>query len=239
MNDLHRYLTNPFDDAHLSLDDLISFSTDHLSRFTANNPGAIFDDRIATTTTALNGVAGSYTDDKTALALRKSKKQLKKNFREALPASIAKIHGAVTAQYGENSAEETEIFPKGRTAFTRAHDGTLQEELETLVNGLTAHQADLGAAVVTTATSLVAGWKAVYQSSAESGGNKSKAVGDKLAARSALQLELFKNLLTIALNFPGQPEQLDTFMQQSLLHPHTPTTSTLPPAPEPPAAPAK
>ena len=98
MIDLHRFFSNPFDEPHLAMDDLITFSTDHLARFTANNPGAIFADRITATTTALNGVAGSYTDDKTALALRKSKKQLKDNFREALPLSIGKIHGSVTAQ---------------------------------------------------------------------------------------------------------------------------------------------
>jgi hypothetical protein len=52
-----------------------------------------------------------------------------------------------------------------------------------------------------------------------------------------LQLELFKNLLTIALNFPRQPDQLDIYMQPSLLADHPqqtipkPTPPPLPPGP--------
>lgn len=54
-----------------------------------------------------------------------------------------------------------------------------------------------------------AGWNAVYAPSETSSGAKTTTQAAKNAARSALQLELFKNLLTIALNFPRQPDQLD------------------------------
>lgn len=239
MLELHKYLSNPFNDPRLAMNELIAFSTDHLSRLTVNNPGAVFASRITATTAALTGVEGSYTDDQTALALRKSKKRVKDNFREALPGSIGKIHGAVTAQYGVDGVEVTEIFPKGRSVFNRAPDGALAEELQTMANGLTAHQADLGAPVVASGTGLVSGWQAVFQTSVDSTGNKAKSTGDKQMARAALQLELFKNLLTIALNFPDQPGQLDAYMQGNLLFPHTHTATTPAPAPTPPATTTK
>jgi len=56
----------------------------------------------------------------------------------------------------------------------------------------------------------------------------------KNAARAALQLELFKNLLTLALNFPAQPNQLDAYMQQSLLEDHPAAAPTPAPVPTPP-----
>jgi hypothetical protein len=55
-------------------------------------------------------------------------------------------------------------------------------------------------------------------------------MADKRAARAALQLELFKNLLTIVLNYPDQPALVKSYMQQSLLekHAHTPPPSAVP-----------
>lgn len=103
--------------------------------------------------------------------------------------------------------------------------------MQTLVNGVTAHQTDLGAAVLAQATGLLAGWQAVFQNTGNSKGGKSASQADKAAAKDALALELFKNLLTLALNFPGQPEKLDIYMQASLLGPHTHDTATPAPAP--------
>ena len=231
MRDLHTYLSNPFDDQHISMDELVAFATDHLARTIANNPAGLFDLRIAATTTALNGVGGAFTDDKTKLALRKSKKQTKDAFRQALPAAIGKIYGAVLAKFGDGGAQMTECFPSGRTVFSTCTDGDLGQELQTLVNGVTDFQADLGAQVVADATALLTGWNAVYQKSATSKGNKATTQTAKNAARANLQLELFKNLLTLALNFPRDEGQVDVYMQQSLLSPHTP--SPTPPAPAP------
>jgi len=239
MRDLHFYLTNPFNDVHISMDELLAFAMDHLARLIANNPAAVFAARIAATTAALNGVSGAFTDDKTKLALRKSKKGAKDAFRKALPAAIGKIYGAVQAQFGEVSPQMTECFPKGRTVFNNCTDGALAGELQTLVNGVTDYQTQLGTPVVAAATALLTGWNAVFQSSETSTGNKATTLGAKNSARSALQLELFRNLLTLALNFPDQPEQLDLYMQSNLLSPHTPASSTPAPAPAPGPVPGK
>lgn len=231
MMDLHKYLTNPFNDPNISMDELVAFSTEHLARLIANNPAAVYAARIAATTTALNGVSGAFTDDKTKLALRKSKKQAKDAFRMALPAAIGKIYGAVQAQFGDAGVQMTECFPSGRSVFSGCTDGALAGELQTVINGVTDYQTQLGAPVVTAATALLTGWNAVFQTSETSTGNKATTQGAKHLARAALQLELFKNLLTLALNFPDQPDQLDVYMQQNLLWPHTPSSSTPVPAP--------
>jgi hypothetical protein len=76
---------------------------------------------------------------------------------------------------------------------------------------------------------LLSGWRAVYAPSESASGAKTSTQSAKKATRTALQLELYKNLLVFAELFPGQPAQLDLYMQQSLLAPHTPT----PPAPSP------
>lgn len=236
MIDLHKFFINPFDDNGISMSELLSFSSDHLQRMIANNPGALYATRIAATTTAMNTVNTQFADDQTMLGQRKAKKQTKKAFRKSLLPAIAKIAGVVTGFYGESSPATSEIFPHGRTIFGKASDDQLGNYLQVTITGLTAHQADLGATVVTNATALLTNWNSVYGLSESSAGNKTASQLAKNNARLALQLELFRNLLTIALNNPRLPEQLDVYMQQSLLlnpvPPAPPSASTAPPPPK-------
>lgn len=233
MIDLHRFLTNPFNDPGISMAELLAFTTDHLERLKANNPGGLYAARITATTAALLGVGDAFTDDETKLALRKARKQAKNACRDSLPKAVGKIAVQIEAEFGEGSVEFTECFPHGRKIFSDCPDDTLATHLQTLITGVTAHQAQLGAQVVTDATALLTGWNAVYIVSESSTGAKTTTQAAKADARAALQLELFKNLLTLALNFPRSPEALDTYMQQSLLEDH-PAAPPTPPAPTPP-----
>ena len=60
-------------------------------------------------------------------------------------------------------------------------------------------------------------WQPIYTASESSTGAKAHTEKAKASARSALQRELFLNLLALAQNFPEQPEMLKVFMQPSLL----------------------
>jgi hypothetical protein len=228
------YIANPFDAPGISLLELLNFTTDHLQRMTAANP-TLFAARIAATNTALAAVGNTATDDATKLALRKARKLAKENFLAALPKSAGKIALTVEAKFGEGSPEFVECFPQGRTAYSKTADDQIATLLQTLLNGLSNHQAALGTQVLTDAGALLSGWMAVYTPSETASGAKSTTQAAKNSARAALQLELFKNLLTIALNFAGHPEQLDVYMQQSLLEDHPAAASPTPaPVPTPP-----
>ena len=165
MIDLHRFLEVPFDDRGISLDELLSFSSDHLARMIANNTGGELTARITATTSALKLVQTSATDDRTMKAIRRSRKQVKDAYRKSLRDEVAKVNGAVMAKYGPNSPELAECFPEGRSAFSTSTDDGLEQHIQTLLNGLTEHQADLGAPLVTTVTGLLSEWQAVYANS--------------------------------------------------------------------------
>jgi hypothetical protein len=231
MRNLAYYMENPFDDDGISLDELVGFSTDHLQRFISNNPGALWNVRITATQTALVVVENCTTDDQVKLGLRKGKKLNKAAYRKALPANIARIHGSVVGKYGPDSAEVLECFPQGRSIFGSCTDDHLENHLQTLVTGVTAHQADLGAQVVSDAGGLLSTWLVIWGASESSTGAKTTSQEEKKNARLNLQLELFKNLLTIALNFPRQPEKLPLYMQQSLLEDHPAAPPEPPPGP--------
>jgi hypothetical protein len=234
MTDLHKFLVNPFDDGKVGVDALLAFATDHHQRLASNNAGNQFTSRITATATALAAVNAAFSDDQTKLAQRKGRKLAKDNFRKALPSSVAKLHASVVAKYGPKAVEVLTCFPLGRGVFNTVADDQLSNQLQTLIVGLTSLQSALGASVVTDATALLTGWTAVYAGSENATGAKTTTQATKKAAREALQLELFKNLMTLALAFPRQPEVVDTYMRQALLEgPESAPTAVTPPAPTP------
>jgi hypothetical protein len=170
MRDLSRFLDNPFDDDGISVAELVAFTTDHLERMTANNSGGELSTRITATSQSLDVVADCVTDDQGRLGIRKARKMAKDNFRQTLPAAVTKIVAAVIAQYGDDSPEVTECVPNGRSIFSTCRDDQVEVHLQTLVNALTAHQADLGAPLVTTATNLKTAWVTIYTASEASTG---------------------------------------------------------------------
>ncbi len=231
MIDLHRFLENPFDDRDISLAELLAFSSDHLARMIANNPGGELAARITATNSSLTLVENCATDDQTKLAIRKARVQVKNAFRENLSKEIAKVHGAVVARYGPDSPEVTECFPQGRSIFRECPDDRLAQHVQTLLNGVTAHQADLGAPLVAAVQAQLTQWNTAAAASETATGAATTTQEGKRMARENLQLMLFLNLLKLADMFARQPAQLDLYMQQSLLENPAPQEEEEPPVP--------
>ncbi|MBL9132136.1 MAG: hypothetical protein JNG86_13115 [Verrucomicrobiaceae bacterium] len=217
MRILSRFLDVPFDDPNIALHRLIAFATDNQQRMIANNSGGEFSGRITALTGALTIINNCFTDDQTQLGIRKARKQAKDELRAAIPASVAKLMGAVTAEYGPDSPEVTECCPQGRTIFSTSADDQVSQHLEVLINGITAHQATLGEPLVLKATALKTAWDTVYAASEAASGGKTATEEEKQAARENLQLMLYLNLVKLMEVFPRQPEKLSLYMTQSLL----------------------
>lgn len=232
MYDLHKPFNNPFDDAAIGLNNLLAFTSDNIVRMTNNNTGGFLTTRITATSTALGAVNTAFQVDLSKLGERKTSKKAKADYRITLKTGAGEIHVALQGKYGRNSAMLDTFFPQGLSKFNAMTDDQVANGWTALISELTNHQAEVGAAIVAQATELKDGWLAVYEPSEDATGAKDSAMEVKHAARQALQLELCRNWLTIALQFPRQPEKLDVYMQQSLLEPNT-----IPPEPEPPVPP--
>lgn len=216
MKDLHPYFQNPFAAPSFGVNKLLAFTTDHLGKLAANNPGGIYDGRIAATRVALEAVQGAFEEDLSKLGSRKSSKGAKRQFRKALPAVIGDIHLALAVKFGLKSPKLATFFPTGRSVFFKCRDDMLGSELDTLIAALTA-QGDLAPEILAQAEGLRSDWQVIYEGSESSSAVKAHTEKAKAEARSALQRELFLTLLLLAQNFAEQPEKLDAFMQQSLL----------------------
>ena len=238
MRNLAHLLDNPFDDSDIALARLIAFSTDNLQRMIANNTGGEFSTRITATTSALSTVTNCFTDDQTKLGIRKARKDAKDDMRISIRETVAKLIGAVTAEFGPDSPEVTECVPQGRSIFSTCADDQVSQHLQVLINGITAHQAQLGAPLVTKATALKTAWDTIYAASETASGAKTATEEEKQHAREALQLVLYYNLIKLMDLFPRQSEKLPLYLTQSLLEaPGSEEDEEPPPAPPTPPNP--
>ena len=218
MRILSSFLQNPFSDGRISIDRLMAFTTDHLQRMSANNPGGELTARITATTSAYGLVEDCFTDDQTRLGIRKARKKAKRAYRrQTIRPAIARIEAGLVAAYGGSSTVLLEALPKGRDIFNTCRDDVVEIHLQTLHTVVTAHAADLPPAIVTLADTIQNDWAAIHAASESSTGAKTATEESWRQARENLQIELFHNLLQVAGMFPGQPEKLHLYMQQHLL----------------------
>ena len=225
MIDLFKFFINPFDDKTISLNHLIDFGGTHLQRMVTNNPGALLNARITATTTALTGLDNTMADNDTKLALRMARVHAKDAFRAALPGNLERIHGAVVAAFGSNAAETVECFPQGRTPFLICPDDQLDDKLQSLQTCLTPLSAQVGVAHVNNLGGLISTWIALLAAVDSASASKNSSESARRAARAALQLELFKNVLALATAFPNDVAKATLYCPQHLLE-----TSVTPPA---------
>ncbi len=217
MIDLKRYFINPFTDESISLNRLIDFASTHLSRMVANNPGALLNVRITATTTVLTTLDTSMSDNDIKLALRKAKVQAKDAFRAALGDNITRIHAGVVAAFGPVAPQLTECFPQGRGIFGSCPDDQLDDKLQQLLTCLTPMAAQVGQIHVDNVGGLLSTWIALLAAVDTASANKTTVESARRNARGALQLELFKNLLTLAVSFPNDLEKAGLYCPQHLL----------------------
>ena len=100
MLDINKYFINPFLDPQITFNELVSYTSRHLARLVANNPGALLNGRITATTVAFTALDTCMLDNEVKLALRMARVQAKEAFRAVLPGHLGKVHGALVAAFG-------------------------------------------------------------------------------------------------------------------------------------------
>ena len=220
---LFRFCQNPFTKNNPTLQRLMNFGGAQLDRFTADNPGGIWTARITGTAGAMTALDTGMADNAIKAAILKAQVQAKGAFRDGLPPRVGRIYNAVALQYGDPSPELTECFPLGRAVFSGCTDGALNDNLMQLKTCLTPKAPPLAAGLVTEATALLTTWNSLFTATGTAKGNKKMMEAARQAAKTALANELFKNLLTFALNFPDNEVKFAEFVPENLLEaPATP-----------------
>jgi hypothetical protein len=224
MTNLQTFFINPFLATEVTFSRLLKYSARHLARMIANNPGSLLDARITDTTTALNAAENTVTDVATKQAIQEARTQIKNDFREALPAHIRRVHGAVAGAFGDPSPEMTECFPQGRRVYSECKDEELNNKLGQLVACLTPKSAQVGATIVTLATNLKTQWQSIFSQQDQAMSDREVTAEGRDTARTELAEELFLNLLLLVETYPNDLAKCDYYCPQQYLRRPAPRT---------------
>ena len=231
MLSLQRFFTIPFADREISDDELRAFTEDHISRLSAANDAGQFTARLTATTAAFTGFAGQVSDQDLTNALRKAATfEMERRLGEFKEFMKTKGVGMNTILFraGADSALYREFYPSGATEYRKANltqAPVLMDRVVNLVTGANAANGTLlGAEFVAKAQELRTNFLQARNVQVNLKGEGSIEILDREAARRALELELFDNLLALAMLHKGEPEAAARYFNESLLKDPQPST---------------
>ncbi len=217
MINLRRMFENHFDSKTLSDNKLRKFSLDHLERLRSNNKENKYDAMINETDTVYTSYFGAITSEDTNLsqqqALTLSKNQALNNFVEG----VRQKEGFVRGTWGKNSPEYQEFFPRGTGEYSRATLANVETLMSRMVTAATKYKDTLGQPFLDYFTQLQSDFVQIRGAQLQKLGTVSDSKQITRENRRALTEQLSKNLLTLAIDFIGEPQRLNDFFDQSIL----------------------
>ena len=217
MIDLSVFFKNHFDTKEISDDNLRKFADINLQRMTTNNPGGIYTAIITDTGIVYMAYFGAIGDEAVRTAVKEGTTVELNIAIENFKHDVSQKEGIVRGIWGEGSGIYQEFFPQGLTAYSNADLGDIHTFTEIMMDAATAHAADVGAPFVTLFTDyhndILAKRQAQLVLMGEVEGKKDVTE----TTRNAVEVQLMKNLLTIAVNNIGNFSAVNTYFDQSFI----------------------
>ena len=211
------FFKNHLNTPQISDDKLKKFTEDHLQRLVSNNSGSEFDTLIADTTTAYTTYYGAISDEGARYALQQALTKAMNNTVEAFKNAVSQKEGIIRGTFGKDAPAYQEFFPFGVTEYTHANLADIERLMDQFLTAANAHSAEVGIPFITEFQN----YKSAYVSAREAQLLKKAEVTDLKSAssvkRDVVEIQLMKNLLTIALKYVGNEEMCNDFFDQSII----------------------
>ncbi|CAN5419326.1 hypothetical protein BH11BAC5_BH11BAC5_55430 [soil metagenome] len=217
MVNLERFFEIQFDDKEISRQNLRKFTEDHIQRVAAQNTANQYDQMLNDTETKYNSFFGALNDHDTSFALQQSRTKSMNNVMESFIKKVQQRGGLITNSYDEESPEYQEFYPNGKTEYTNANLQNVETLMTRFIAAATAHVATLGNALAVEFTGLLSSFTTARGSQLSQKGLVSAASDDTDTARHALEIQLTKNLLNLALLNIGNTNAAAIFFDQSII----------------------
>lgn len=234
---IEKYFEILFARSSISNGELKNFAEDHRAKLNSHNNSGPLSGQFADLLAALNPLYDSFvgrisTEDSASAG--QQGETISKNEALASFCHLVSLREArVRDKFPKGSAPYEEFFPHGLSEYNRPTMAKAVVLMDRMVDKATKFVADTGADMVTEFTAARSAFQNARTEQVEQKGEVSEAASLRRAARAALELQLQKNLLTIALMFVGQPERAKDFFDQSKLKNPVHTPPAPPPAPTP------
>ena len=217
MINLKSFFKNQFDTSKISDDKLKKFTEDHLQKLISNNTSGQFDTIITDTTSAYTTYYGSISDEGARYALQQALTKAMNNTVEAFKKAVSQKEGIIRGTFGKDAPAYQEFFPFGVGEYTHANLADIERLMDQFLTAANAHSAEVGIPFITEFQN----YKSAYLSARESQLLKKAEVTDLKSAssvkRDVVEVQLMKNLLTIAGMYVGNDDMCNDYFDQSII----------------------
>ena len=212
---------NHFDTARISDDNLKKFAQDHLQRLLANNGLGQYTQTHVDTDATYKDYFTNITKEDTRFALQQAKTKIADTAFDEFKKIVSQKEGIVRGNFGIDSPEYQEFFPQGLTEYSVSTKANIETLMQRLADAFIKYQGVLGAGLVTIFTDiqtryLTARNEQLQQIAITEASNSATA-----ASRNALEMQLMKNILLLAMEFLGNPNRANDFFDQSIIRPNS------------------
>ncbi len=214
---LERFFEIQFDDPNINRQQLRKFTEDHLKRLAQNNTKNLYDLLLSETQEAYETYFGFLNDTDVSNALQQSRTKSMENVRSQFSALLSRRKGLITNSYTEDSPEYQEFFPHGLTEYSTASLESIETLMNRIINAATAHATDLGGNLALEFSKIKDSFLVARGEQLAQKGAASKASESTDESRNALEIQLTKNLLSIALNNIGKPDAAGLYFDKSII----------------------
>jgi hypothetical protein len=214
---LQSWFANPYDTKNISDDNIKKFVQKHIAQTTAKNGGGLFTTMLADTTLAYTNYFGAIDDEDVKLAVQQSLTMAADNLIKTFKDSVSQQEGLIRSFYNVNSPAYQEFFPHGVTEYREANKGNIDTLMNRMAVASQAHVGDLGAPFVAIWTGIKSNYATARTSQL---GKIAEVVAAKTTTsdnRNELETQIFKNMFTVGMNFPGNVDECMDFFDQSII----------------------
>jgi hypothetical protein len=239
---ISHYLVNPILAERMSDDNLNKLASSHIARLKAYVPdpsvvlyGVSVSTIIAAMLSDTQTVYSAWRSSTEAESAERSNKSGRTiTVDEAiadLKSFISRKEGVIADKFPRKSAVYKESFPLGLTEYSNLTKKNADTLLKRFITTLDAHKADFEASLLTEANAKYSTYESLREGQLESKGKVQDEIADSEKKRYGLSVQLYKNLVTLLLLNPEEPEKAKSFFDESFLKKKS--NGEQPPAPAP------
>jgi len=236
MINIKRFFENHLSNPEISGEELRQFTEDHIGKLDAKSALPAPLAAVLTPTKAAFGAFDAALSARTTLQATQSGGTITKDEAlELFRTTVRQREGRVRDKFAKGSGTYAEFFPQGLGEYNKARHGQIPGLLDRLITGATKHKAELGPELLAEFTALKNTFSNAREGQVDAKGDLAQARTNVAITRTALELQIGKNILAIASHHIGTPERAADYFNQSLLEDPTRTNDEMNDAVTPPA----
>ncbi|MBN2426418.1 MAG: hypothetical protein JXR46_06710 [Calditrichaceae bacterium] len=214
---LETFFKNHFDTNKISDDNMAKFTLDHIQKLSAANAEGAFSELISETTTAYENYYGAITSEDVKYAIQQSLTKTMNNEFSAFKKAVSQKEGLVRSVFGTMSPEYLEFFPGGVTEYSNATLANCEMLMNRMVASANKYTDRLGQEFTDLFTGIRDRFAAARKAQLTKIGEVKDNKQDASSKRDALERQLMKNLLTLALANIGNENKVTAYYDKSII----------------------